>query len=150
MCVGPTSPSKFASVAFIGSSIKLKDGQHASLRGMLTARVSEAQPPEKLILTVTNKPADVPQKAETVISGKNDAVAEGCADRAKKSASILGDRIIRVVITQNPRWGTVWRADSAHPTPGAAPTLWRTVCWKDSSFVRPLQMYDKTKNIPPL
>ena len=141
---------KTASVAFIGSEIKLKDGQHASLRGVLTARANDAQPPEKLILTVTNKPADIPQKEETIISGKDDAVADQCAERARKSADILGDRILRVVVTQNPRWGTVWRADSAHPVPGAAPTLWRTVCWKDSSFVRPLQMFDKSKNIPPL
>jgi len=141
---------KTGAVAFVGSGIKLKDGQHASLRGVLTARADDTQPAEKLILTVTNKPADIPQREETVISGKDDAVAGQCAERARKSADILGDRILRVVVTQNPRWGTVWRADSAHPTPGAAPTLWRTVCWKDSSFVRPLQMFDKTKSIPPL
>lgn len=141
---------KAASIAFVGSELKLKDGQHASLRGTLTARIGDPQPPETLILTVVNKPADIPQREETVISGKDDAVADQCAQRARKSAAILGDRILRVVVTDNPRWGTVWRADSAHPVAGGAPTLWRTVCWKDSSFVRPLQMYDKTKNIPPL
>jgi len=141
---------KTGAVAFIGSDIKLKDGQHASLHGALALRSNETQPPETLILTVVNKPPDIPQKEETVVSGKDDAVAGQCAERARKSAAILGDRILRVVVTQNTRWGTVWRADSAHPTPGAAPTLWRTVCWKDSSFVRPLQMFDKSKNIPPL
>ena len=97
-----------------------------------------------------NKPADIPQKEEKVISGKDDTVAGQCADRARKSADILGDRILRVVVTLNPRWGTVWRADSVHAAQGTAPTLWRTVCWKDSSVVRPLRMFDKTKNIPPL
>jgi hypothetical protein len=141
---------KAGAVAFIGSDIKLKDGQHASLRGVLGAREGNAQAPERLVLTVTNKPADIPQKEERPISGKDDPVAGQCAERARKSADMLGDRILRVVVTQTPRWGTVWRADSAHPMPGAAPTLWRTVCWKDASFVRPLQMFDKTKNIPPL
>jgi hypothetical protein len=141
---------KAGSIAIVGSDLKLKDGQHASLHGVLSLRVGDPQPPEKLVLTVVNKPADIPQKEEKVITGKDDAVADQCAARARKSADILGDRILRVVVTDNPRWGTVWRADSAHPVPGSAPTLWRTVCWKDSSFVRPLQMFDKSKNIPPL
>ncbi len=141
---------KTGALAFVGSAMAFKDGQHASLRGVLSEPAGDSPRPERLILTVTNKPADIPQKAEKPVHGKDDPVAGQCAERARKSADMLGDRILRVVVTQDPRWGTVWRADSAHPVPGAAPILWRTVCWKDASFVRPLQMFDKRKNIPPL
>jgi hypothetical protein len=96
-------------------------------------------------------PPAAPQQDETVIDGIDDAVAKACADRAGRITRDLNLTELRVVITKNQRWGTIWRADHSFPhAPNERPFLWRTVCWSDGTLERPLEMFDSSQSIPPL
>jgi hypothetical protein len=94
-------------------------------------------------------PPDAPQGGETVVSGEEDAVAIQCAgdfDGSWTAPEPGNPR--RVLVTSNPEWGTVWRADAApYDEPG---NLWRVVCWKNGALIRPLEMTDAAQSIPPL
>lgn len=96
-------------------------------------------------------PADAPAADETAFATPDDPVVLKCANYAEMLDRGAGTRRVKVVVTRSPRWGTVWRADSAFPAQGAEPAiLWRTVCWKDGVLERPLDMFDPGQNIPPL
>ena len=148
---GDVTDGKVTSVFVMGAERRFQDGQHVSLRGELSPRQMASQPPEELILFVTNMPPDAPQKDENVINGSNDDVARKCADMSAKLTTLLGAKTLRVIVTKSPRWGTVWRADTAHPlADGDPPMLMRTVCSKSFVLERPLEMFDPSKSIPPL
>jgi hypothetical protein len=65
-----------------------------------------------------------------------------------------GMKVIRKVVSQNPQYGVIWRADVT--TPGDSSQPFRMTCWRipgraDYSFLlRPLQMFDPSESIPPL
>jgi hypothetical protein len=94
-------------------------------------------------------PPDAPQSGETIIGGEDDPVTIQCAgdfDGSWVAPSPENPR--RVIVTSAPEWGTVWRADAApYDEPG---NLWRIVCWRDGTLLRPLEMTDASRNIPPL
>jgi len=96
-------------------------------------------------------PPDAPEAGEELAAADIDPVATRCAAYADAVRERTGVKLLKVVITTSPRWGTVWRADSAFPgSPGAAPNLWRTVCWDGGVLERPLQMFDPRQSIPAL
>jgi hypothetical protein len=63
-----------------------------------------------------------------------------------------GFKVVRKIVSQNPRYGVVWRVDLA--VPGAGDASSRLICWKGragySIFDQPLQMFDPAESIPPL
>jgi hypothetical protein len=65
-----------------------------------------------------------------------------------------GLKFIRKVVTQNPKYGVVWRADVA--ASGADTPDTRLICWKrpghsDFSFIsHPLEMFDPSQSVAPL
>lgn len=96
-------------------------------------------------------PADAPAPDETPLATPDDPVVLKCVKNAEMMDRGTGTRRVKVVVTRSPRWGTVWRADSAFPAEGAEPPeLWRTVCWKRGVLERPLEMFDPSQSIPPL
>ena len=96
-------------------------------------------------------PADAPAPDETPLATADDPVVLKCAKFAETLDRGTGTQRIKVVVTRSPRWGTVWRADSAFPAAGDEPPgLWRTVCWTGGVLERPLQMFDPSQSIPPL
>lgn len=97
-------------------------------------------------------PPDAPDSTETVISGADDAIATRCAASAEAMREELKTTQLKVVVTRSPKWGTVWRQDSAFPIhrPGDRPNIFRTVCSKDIEHIRPLEMFDPKASIPPL
>jgi hypothetical protein len=96
-------------------------------------------------------PADAPAPDETPLETRDDPVVLRCEKHAQAMEQGTGRRRVKVVITQSPRWGTVWRVDSAFPAEGGAPpSLWRTVCWKSGVLERPLDMFDPSQSVPPL
>lgn len=80
-----------------------------------------------------------------------------CEKSARRMASELKWKVVRTIVSQNPKWGIVWRADIA---PRADPQSWmRDMCWRPrqatgktefSMSSRPLEMFDPTKSIKPL
>lgn len=65
-----------------------------------------------------------------------------------------GLKTVRQIISRNPQYGVVWRADLAGPG-GDDPTT-RLTCWKApggagySVLLHPLQMFDPSQSISPL
>jgi hypothetical protein len=94
---------------------------------------------------------------EQRLSGDASGVAAQCEAYGRQIATELGWRLVRSVVTQNDRWGVVWRADIA---PDADPSTWsRESCWRSpranatggiSISSRPLRMFDESKSIEPL
>jgi hypothetical protein len=96
-------------------------------------------------------PADAPAPDETPLATPDDPVVLKCVKYADGLDQGTGRRRVKVVVTRSPRWGTVWRADSAFPAEGdAPPELWRSVCWTGGALERPLEMFDPSQSIPPL
>ena len=66
----------------------------------------------------------------------------------------FGWKIERKVVSRNPQYGVVWRADVTLFAFGGSPS--RVICWKrpgrnDYSIIdRPLEMFDATQSVPPL
>jgi len=93
-------------------------------------------------------PPDTPQRGEVIIDGARDPVAIGCMLDFSRSNKSLHRILHRVVVTKDPKWGTIWRADSSFPAShGYAPMWWRTVCSKESILERPLKMFDPSQSI---
>jgi hypothetical protein len=139
------------SVMIAGTERKFSEGQHVVLRGQLAPRNDESQPPEPYMLVISDMPPDAPEGDEIVIHGESDKVAADCANQVRKMSASLGATIIKTVVTVNPRWGTIWRADVSHPLPdGYPPMLWREVCTGKFFVSRPLEMFDPSKSIPRL
>jgi hypothetical protein len=65
-----------------------------------------------------------------------------------------GIKIVRKVISQNPKYGVVWRADVAMPGDDSPQS--RLICWKrpghnDYSIIsHPLVMFDRSQSVAPL
>ena len=96
-------------------------------------------------------PPDAPQRDEIEFDGGGDPIAARCAKFTQRQAVDLGERILKVIITRARPWGTVWRADISVPLIGeGSPMLWRIVCWRRATLVRPLEMLDRSANIPAL
>ena len=97
----------------------------------------------------TATPPGAPQKDEMIISGEDDPVSIQCAgDYGGVGRTPGRGTPRRILVTSNPQWGTVWRADAAPlDDPGS---LWRIVCWKNGALLRPLEMSDASQSIPPL
>jgi hypothetical protein len=61
-------------------------------------------------------------------------------------------KVVRAVVSQNPTYGVVWRADVA--TPGEAEASTRLICWKAPGgymfMSDPLVMFDASQSLPPL
>lgn len=94
-------------------------------------------------------PPETPQRGEMIIGGEDDPITSQCAGDFDGSWVAPGPQNPRrVLVTSDPEWGTVWRADAApYDEPG---NLWRIVCWKNGALVRPLEMTDASQSIPPL
>jgi len=75
-------------------------------------------------------------------------------DQTEQELAKRGMKVIRKVVSQNPQYGVVWRADIA--VAGDSSTPFRMTCWRIpgrpdySFFLRPLQMFDPSESIPPL
>jgi hypothetical protein len=96
-------------------------------------------------------PPSAPLADERVIDGKDDPVAADCASSETRLLKSSHAKVRKIVITRSPKWGTVWRADSAMPTDlDGQPMLWRTVCTEHLVVERPLVMLDPKASIPPL
>jgi hypothetical protein len=89
-------------------------------------------------------PPAAPEPGEVVLSGSADPAIRHCADIAERLTIATDSRIVRVLVTRSPDWGTIWRADIA----GADQTVERFTCTSHATSSRPLVMGDE--NIPPL
>jgi hypothetical protein len=86
-----------------------------------------------------------------------DADASGVAARCQATLAKLGWKIVRSVVSLNPQYGVVWRADVTIP---AYPRdLSRIMCWRGpgqtdpDSYAfedRPLTMFDPAQSVAPL
>jgi len=97
---------------------------------------------------VENTPPDAPASDEVQIVTLIDPNVKACVKSAEGIIRNVGATVVRAVITRSPRYGEVWRADSATHEP--SPILFRYVCSKARLLVRPLQMFDPKQSIPPL
>ena len=91
---------------------------------------------------------------EPRLGDDSSGVTARCRD-VEKSFAKDGFTIVRTVISQNPRWGVVWRADMVSREYPTAPT--RVICWRRSGRMkgvtfstRPLEMFDATQSVGPL
>jgi hypothetical protein len=102
--------------------------------------------------TIPPMPPPALQKDEIVFTAVDDPVVKMCAGNENRMRKALKFRILKVVITRSPKWGTVWRADVAFPTDSTQdePIVFRTTCWKQGIDQRPLQMFNPDASIPPL
>jgi len=147
---GAVASGKTATVLLAGDQQTLAEGQHVSLQGQLSPQADVNHQPEELILLVADMAPDAPGPDEKPISGASDAVAENCAKSQARAAKALHETILKVRITHSPRYGTIWRADTTSPLIGGYRFVSRTVCWKGMEVIRPLDMFDPSKSIPPL
>lgn len=102
------------------------------------------------------EPPPAPGSEPRLVSDTS-GVAAQCESHSRQLAASLGWKFVRGVVTQNPTWGVVWRADIA---PDADPSTWmRESCWRAprakgaagiSFSSRPLQMFDESESIKPL
>ena len=94
--------------------------------------------------------------AEPRLLSDASGIAAKCEAQSRLMAASLGWKFVRGVVTQNAKWGVVWRADIA---PDADPSTWmRDSCWRAprakvpggiSFSSRPLRMFDESKSIKP-
>jgi hypothetical protein len=80
------------------------------------------------------------EDGEKVISGNADPIAEKCTDHAERTAVSRGGRIVGMLITSSPKWGTILRADIA----GGDADIERFTCTDRSTSSRPRD------EVPPL
>jgi hypothetical protein len=147
--LGRVPSGKAAAVLLEGVDQKLTEGQHVSLQGQLSPK-TDTNWPEELRLFVADLAPDAPGPDEKIISGASDAVVETCAKSQARTAQALHETTLKVLITHSSRYGTIWRADTASPPIDGQRFVSRTVCWRGMEVVRPLDMFDKSKSIPPL
>lgn len=89
-------------------------------------------------------PPAAPASDEAVLAGDADPVAQRCAGLAERLAIGSDSRVVRVMVTRSPDWGTIWRADLA----AAGRPMERFTCTENTSASRPLEMGDES--VPPL
>ncbi len=94
---------------------------------------------------------------EPVVTADTTGVADHCQAMAKDMTAKYGWTFDPVVISRNPRWGVVWRADSVMPE--SPEYRFRRICWqiphpqggvKYMLEDRPLDMFDPTQSVGPL
>jgi hypothetical protein len=69
----------------------------------------------------------VPQADERTVNGKGDPVAIECASDDEETRNEVQGKLLKIVITRSPKWGTIWRADVAVPhAPPPSPPPWST------------------------
>lgn len=96
-------------------------------------------------------PPAAPGPDERSAGDVQDEVVSRCAQFAQKMREGVGTRLVKVVVTDSPNWGTIWRADSAFPaSAGEPPYLWRSACWNGGVLERPVGMFDPKDSVPPL
>lgn len=86
-------------------------------------------------------PPHVPARDEVVLAGTADPVAQRCAEIAERFTISADSRIVRVLVTRSPEWGTIWRADLG----GGDQPAERFTCTSNTSSSGPLG-----DEIPPL
>ena len=89
-------------------------------------------------------PPAAPASEEVVLAGKADPVVQRCAGLAERLAIASDSRVVQVMITKSPDWGTIWRADLE----AAGRPMERFTCTENTSASRPLEMGDES--VPPL
>jgi hypothetical protein len=115
---------------------------------MAYATVVAMNPDDTYARLMENMPPDAPASNEVQITTLVDPNVKVCVKSAESIIQKVDATVVRVVITRSPRYGEVWRADSAtHDHP---PILFRHVCSKAGSLVRPLEMFDPKQSISPL
>ena len=101
------------------------------------------------------EPPGDPGSEARLDAGKS-GVAEECEDTARWYEK-RGWRIMRAVVSLNPTYGVVWRAD--YTTPGFRRMPWRMICWQargtdgTRSLVvedHPFEMFDSKESLHPL
>jgi hypothetical protein len=96
-------------------------------------------------------PPDAPLKDEHIIDGKGDPVVARCARSERYLRERMHGKLLKVVITHSPKWGTIWRADTAWPLGDHyPPMIERTSCTERVQVERPLEMFDPKQSITPL
>lgn len=106
--------------------------------------------------TLPPMPSETPQRDEILITGQSDPVAVRCADTEAKMQKALHLTALKVVVTKDRKWGTIWRADRAFPRRrDEPPIVLRSVCWssgpaKDalSTLETPVDIFDRQGNVP--
>jgi hypothetical protein len=94
-----------------------------------------------------------PGKEPLVTDEKTGVIAHGDLV-AKMMEKRGGFRVVRKLVSQNAKYGDVWRADLAGP--GSTTADMRLICWKipgqdDYSILsQPLDMFDPAQSVPPL
>lgn len=86
-------------------------------------------------------PPHVPAPEEVALAGGADPVVQRCAEIAERFTIAADSRVVRVLITRSPQWGTIWRGDLA----GGVQSAERFTCTSDTSSSAPLG-----DEIPPL
>jgi len=90
-------------------------------------------------------PPSSPQPDETNVDATNDPVVMRCAEFETKMIagqnSKLHWKIAAIRIAHNPKWGTIWRADTFSRGDDHQPAMrWRTVCSKTRTVERPFEV----------
>lgn len=108
-------------------------------------------------LDANDQPIEPPPEpgAAPRLDHDNSGVADKCAAMVRQQMKHLGWKITRTLVTQDPKWGIVWRADVE--TPDADPVGTREVCWRrappHAGFVlssHPMIMFDPKESLTPL
>lgn len=110
--------------------------------GIVDADDQPVQPPPE--------PGDAPR------AGRDPGgIVDRCEAMIRRETAALGWKVSRTLITNDPNWGVVWRADVA--TPDDPPYVTRETCWMRkgpspglSLSSQPLVMFDPRQSLRPL
>lgn len=81
-------------------------------------------------------PPAAPAPDEVVQSSSDDPSVQNCVDAAERLTIAAGSHVARVLITQSPEWGTIWRADFEGGFQGPV----RFTCTARTSSSQPMDM----------
>lgn len=79
-------------------------------------------------------PPAAPAADEVVVSSSDDPVVARCVHSAEFDSVQRGGRVLRVLITRSPEWGTIWRADIS----GRGLPIQRRTCTATTTSSQPL------------
>ncbi len=107
---------------------------------------ARANPGERLL----DPPPPAPGTEARLTTDPTGVVAH--CDALQPELAKQGLTVVRKVVSQNPKYGVIWRADVTSSAEGGAES--RLICWRGrdgfSFFDHPLQMLDPAESIPPL